>query len=199
MAICEAVLELLAESGYDRLTIDAVAARARAGKTTIYRRWKGKPELVIDALGCRVTNANLPDTGSLPGDFRAMIERPMKKASRFDANVMLGVMSAVGRDADLRRVFRDQFMAPKIALYGELFDRAKARGEVEPDRDIDLLASLFPALTIQHLLTHGEPLSKRSAERVVEEIILPLALGSTTGPAASSNVADEQRSAHDDH
>jgi AcrR family transcriptional regulator len=58
-------LELLAEIGYDRLTIDAVAARAHASKPTIYHRWSGKAELVVDALGCLKGAPPLPDTGSL--------------------------------------------------------------------------------------------------------------------------------------
>src|ERR1700679_672658 len=68
-ALRDAALELLAEIGYDRLTIDSVAARAHASKTTIYRRWSGKAELVVDALNCLKDSRPVPDTGSLSGDL----------------------------------------------------------------------------------------------------------------------------------
>src|SRR3990170_4095168 len=76
--ILEAALEVLAETGYDGMTIDMVAARARAGKATLYRRWPSKAELVIDAVACLKKDdyhpANLPDTGTLRGDLVAMIK-----------------------------------------------------------------------------------------------------------------------------
>src|SRR5471030_1961694 len=72
VALREAALKLLAEIGYDRLTIDSVAARARASKTTIYRRWSGKAELVVDALNCLKGSPPVPDTGTLAGDLAAM-------------------------------------------------------------------------------------------------------------------------------
>ncbi len=197
MAIREAVLELLAESGYDRLTIDAVAARARAGKTTIYRRWAGKPELVVDALECRAVHDPVPDTGSLRGDLYAMIGRTTSRNSRFDGQLVLGVVSALGRDAELRTVFREHFIAGKLDLFREIFERAVGRGEVTTDRDVDLLASLVPALMLQHLLVHGELPEPTLAKRIVDEIILPLALETTT--ATPTGLACNADDAYVDH
>ena len=71
-AICDATLALLAEVGYDRMSMDAVAARAKASKATIYRRWPGKQELVLDAVRSRAPGMAVPeDTGSLRGDLLA--------------------------------------------------------------------------------------------------------------------------------
>src|SRR3954467_1290919 len=76
--ILDAALEVLAETGYDGMTIDMVAARAKAGKATLYRRWASKSDLVIDAVGCMKKGVydldNLPDTGSLRGDLLALIK-----------------------------------------------------------------------------------------------------------------------------
>ena len=70
LVLREAALALLAEVGYDRLTMDAVAARARAAKTTIYRRWRDKAELVVDSLNSLKGVPDIPDTGSLRDDLR---------------------------------------------------------------------------------------------------------------------------------
>ena len=78
--ILEAALDVLAETGFERMTIDEVATRARAGKATLYRRWPSKSELVIDAVACMKRGAydpsSLPDTGTLRGDLVAMIKEP---------------------------------------------------------------------------------------------------------------------------
>ena len=89
----EAALVLLAEVGYDRLTMDAVAARARAGKTTIYRRWPGKAELVVDALNSLKGIPDIPDTGSLRQDLRALAESITSAESRFGAQVTIGMVN----------------------------------------------------------------------------------------------------------
>src|SRR6185437_576267 len=70
-AILAAVIELLGEAGYEAMTMDAIAARAHASKTTIYRRWRGKPELVKAAVDGHVAGPvpSWADTGSLRGDL----------------------------------------------------------------------------------------------------------------------------------
>src|ERR1700685_4779382 len=84
-ALRDAALELLAEIGYDRLTIAAVAARAKASKMTIYRRWSGKAELVVDALSCLRQPGEVPDTGSLRGDLQGLGGGAGNSDGRFDA------------------------------------------------------------------------------------------------------------------
>src|SRR3954452_15398565 len=78
--ILDAALDVLAETGYDGMTVDMVAARAKAGKATLYRRWPSKPDLVLDAVACMKANdvdlTALPDTGTLRGDLVAMIKAP---------------------------------------------------------------------------------------------------------------------------
>ena len=75
--ILAAALEILAETGFDGMTIDMVATRAKAGKATLYRRWPSKNELVIDAVACMkqadLDQSRLPDTGTLRGDLVAMM------------------------------------------------------------------------------------------------------------------------------
>src|ERR1700727_2061901 len=96
-ALRDAALELLAEIGYDRLSNDAVAARAKASKMTIYRRWSGKAELVVDAITCLRKPGEIPDTGSLRGDLEAMASGSDGPDVRFDAQLLLGLVTALAR------------------------------------------------------------------------------------------------------
>jgi len=185
VALRTAALELLAEIGYDRLTIDAIAARAHASKTTIYRRWPGKAELVVDAMNELKGSPVAPDTGTLQGDLLAIARNSKSKDSQFDARLMIGLITALAHDAELRQVFRDRLIDPRTAALKEAFERAVARGEVAEDRNLDLLVTLFPALTIHHLLIFGEVPESDFSERVINDLILPLATAPTTSSTPS--------------
>jgi AcrR family transcriptional regulator len=178
----DAALELLAEIGYDRLSIDAVAARAKASKMTIYRRWSGKAELVVDALKCLRKSGEMPDTGSLRGDLEALANRSDSPDVRFDAKLVLGVVSALARNPELRQVIREEFIGRGGARLRQVFERAVARGEIPQDRNLDLLISVFPALAVHHLLIFGELPDASFTARVMEELILPLAAAPLSPP-----------------
>jgi AcrR family transcriptional regulator len=194
-ALRKAALELLAEIGYDRLTIDAVAARARAGKTTIYRRWSNKAELVVDALQARKgshgqRDRELPDTGSLRGDLEAIAHRAASRDSQFDTQVMIGLITALPRDPELRQVFRERLIVPRMAAMKQVFERAVARGEISEVRNLDLLVSLLPALVLHQLLVVGEAPDADFAKLVIDDVILPLA----TAPAGAATPRRKARS-----
>jgi AcrR family transcriptional regulator len=180
LVLREAALALLAEVGYDRLTMDAVAARARAGKTTIYRRWQSKAELVVDALNNLKGDHNITDTGSLRQDLHALASDITNAESRFGAQVTIGMVSALAHDAELRRVFREKFIAPRMAGFRTVFERAVARGEMPAGHDLDLLARLFPALGLQQLVMSGELPDTQLALHIMDEIVYPLATASAT-------------------
>lgn len=185
-ALRRAALELLAEVGYDRLTMDEVAARAHAGKTTIYRRWSSKAELIVDALKCAKGCPEFPDTGSLRGDLAAVIKTMTSAENRFDARVTIGVVNAVARDDELRRAFRERVFEPRMAGMRTVFERAVARGEMPEGHDLDLLASVFHALALQYLLTNGHMPKAAFAQRIIDNLVLPLA---TTVPARGPTVS----------
>jgi AcrR family transcriptional regulator len=191
VALREAALALLAEVGYDRLTMDAVAARARAGKTTIYRRWQGKAELVVDALNSLKGAPEIPDTGSLRDDLRALAESITGAEGRFGAQMTIGMVNAIAHDAGLRRVFGEKFIAPRMAGFRMVFERAVARGEMPVGHDLDLLARLFPALGLQQLVMSGELPGTRFARQIMDEVVYPLA----TAPAARTSHSSSPRAA----
>ena len=186
-ALRRAALALLCEVGYDRLTMDAVAARANAGKTTIYRRWAGKADLIVDALNSKQGLEEAPDTGSLRGDLQAVARTIDSADNQSDAKAIIGMVTAVARDDQLRHVFRERLLDPQLARIGEVFRRAAARGEIAADRDLGLLALLLPSLALHHLLTVGAMPEAGFAQRIMEEVILPLA---AAPPSDLPNPAD---------
>jgi AcrR family transcriptional regulator len=168
------VQELLAEVGYDRLTVDAVAARAHASKATIYRRWPSKAELVIDAVACMAPLPGPPDTGSVEGDLRqAFAHKGVTEELHLD--LMSGLLTALPRNRDLAQVFRERFIAPRARAIRVIFERAVARGEIPPEQDLDLLTSVFPAMVTHRALVVGRPVTLAYLRSVLEQVVLPLA------------------------
>lgn len=170
----QAALELVAEIGYDKMTIDAVATRARAGKATVYRRWPSKAELVIDAFVNEALGAaELPDTGSLRGDLLALSSRLWNgpgPANR--ARVMAGLVSGLLTHPELRQAM-DSISGPPYTLVLEIFGRAVGRGEIPAPLDVALIGSIIPSLCMFHLVTTGEPPTVAFLEAVIDDVVLP--------------------------
>jgi AcrR family transcriptional regulator len=105
-AILEAAVELLTDVGDDAMRIEAVAVRAKSSKATIYRRWRGKAELVADAIRRRTEPAleDLPDTGSLRGDLLTLAQRMFAGIEGADGGLMCGLAVAVRSDAEFGRL-----------------------------------------------------------------------------------------------
>src|SRR5262250_1541743 len=139
-AICDAVFELLSEVGYDRMSMDAVAARARASKATIYRAWPNKPDLVCEALGHHFGGPlEAPVTGSLRGDLIALATSACKIAEGPAGAVVTGLMTAAARNDELSRtLYRCAYVA-KAPVHQTIVAAAVDRGEVAEGTDPDLL------------------------------------------------------------
>ncbi|MBY8876773.1 TetR/AcrR family transcriptional regulator [Actinacidiphila acidipaludis] len=129
-----AVVELLREVGYEALTMDAVAARTRASKATLYRQWKGKPELVATALRHHkpVSPADI-DTGSLKGDLHELVRAHDENEIKRDQEVMRGLAHAAFQNEDLFRALRELLIEPELASFRDLVQRAVDRGELAAD------------------------------------------------------------------
>ncbi|MFG2603890.1 TetR/AcrR family transcriptional regulator [Streptomyces sp. NPDC048514] len=131
----EAVLELLREVGYDTLTMDAVAARTRSSKATLYRQWGGKAELVARAVrhGKPGTLADEIDTGSLRGDLHALTLRADDCEMEQNSALMRSLAMATHSNPDLLRAFREHLIEPEMAEFRRVLQRAIERGEVRAD------------------------------------------------------------------
>jgi AcrR family transcriptional regulator len=186
-----AALELLADIGYDRLTIDKIAARAGAGKATIYRRWAGKAELIVDALTCEKVKFPTPDTGTLRADLAELIDRSDASTGQLDSQVIIGLVSALPHDAELREVFRTQLIDAHMAALALVFERAVARGEIPPIENLDTIVSILPALVLHRLIVTATVPDRTFFESVVEGVILPLL---KAGPTEPSTIRPKRKS-----
>lgn len=177
--ILDAALDVLAETGYDGMTIDMVAARAKAGKATLYRRWASKPDLVLDAVACMKSNQvdldALPDTGTLRGDMIAMIKSPTIRDSERKLKIMAGVVSMIARSPELAEAAREAFVEPRASVNRILFQRAIARGEIPADSDVEMLCTIGPALVAYRVLVLHEPVNREFLVSNIDRVILPAA------------------------
>jgi AcrR family transcriptional regulator len=174
--ILEATLQVLVDVGYDRLTMDAVALRARASKATLYRRWNSKLRLVIDALLTTKQTPVVPDTGSLRGDLQQLMCGVGGMTDGEAVGTFGAVITAIVRDPEFATAFRQEIVGPKIAASQQIWERARARGEVREDLDLELIEPALAGICLHRVFLMGEQLNEDLIGRVIDQIILPAAL-----------------------
>lgn len=177
--ILEVALDVLAETGYDGMTIDMVATRAKAGKATLYRRWPSKADLVLDAVVCMKSRDidldALPDTGTLRGDLIAMIKTPSIRESERKLKVMAGIASMIARSPELAAAAQSALVEPRASVNRTFFRRAIERGEIPADADVERLCMIGPAMVAYSVLMLGKPVDREFLVSTIDKIILPAA------------------------
>ncbi|WP_327317922.1 TetR/AcrR family transcriptional regulator [Streptomyces sp. NBC_01235] len=188
-AILAATREALVELGWSKLTLGDVATRAGVAKTTLYRRWSGKNELVVDAVAELFGELELPDRGSLAADvegvvlqFAAILARPEARS---------GLMAAVAestRDDALRERIRASIVDPQKDLVLEGRARAQARGELPPETDpteaartADLIFDVVAGAVVHRTLVSAEPADEEWVRSLTRLLLLGLAANSASG------------------
>ena len=164
-AIVVATLELLAEGGFQQLTMEQVARRAGVGKATIYRRWPAKSELVKDAIRYFSAELPVPDTGSLAGDYAVLSEAVLAVArDRNAALLMPRLLSEVAQDAEMHAVFSDWLVEPRREVLRTVLRRAIERGELRADADLELTIDMLIGPVIYRFLITGGDLTPAAAQ-----------------------------------
>ncbi len=168
-----ATLQLLQQHGYERLTVDAVAATAKASKATVYRRWPSKGELVLAAFieGCRQV-AVVPDTGTLRGDLLLLGEAITAHAAQHSATIR-AVMVEVSRDPALREAMQHQFLDQRKALIELVLQHAVDRGEIEPAAISEELWDLLPGYLIFRSIVPNRPPNQKTVQTFVDNVLIP--------------------------
>ncbi|MFJ9338851.1 TetR/AcrR family transcriptional regulator [Streptomyces sp. NPDC101733] len=176
----DAVLEQLREHGYEALTMEGVAARASCGKSTLYRQWKTKPQLVAAALRASRSDRTLAsvDTGTLVGDLREAA-RIAACTSGSDTRLSQALGHAVLSDEELQGALREALVEPELAAFDTIVARAVERGEIAANHPaVEFLpAQLMGVLRIRPVL-EGRYADADYLVRFVDAALLP-ALGIT--------------------
>lgn len=188
--ILDAALDVLAEVGYDRMTMDMVAARAKAGKATVYRRWPSKADLVIEAVACMkkvdVDPAKLPDTGTLRGDLIAMMKPHTIVDAEKKLQVMAGLVSMLAQNPEFTDAVNEAIVEPRASINRVFLQRAVDRGEIPADVDIEQLAILAPSMASYRVLVLRRPVDRKFLMGVLDDILLP-AVGIRKDAAVSAS------------
>lgn len=171
-AILTAAGELVAEHGFAKLTIEAIAARAGVGKQTIYRWWPSKGSVVLDSLiGDTPTDTPLPDTGDLTGDLREVLRMTAAEMAEPGVQASTRAMNvAVQTDPALAEVYRERYLGPALAAARARLASARDAGQISPDADLEVAAELlFGAIYYRWSLGLG-PLDDAYADAVVKVV-----------------------------
>jgi AcrR family transcriptional regulator len=168
--ILAAAVQALVNEGFDAMTIEGVAAAAGAGKATVYRRWRNKVDLVVDAIREHVSlRAELVDTGDIRADMRAFLEQLQADMLGPDGPLMATFMAERLRHPELAQAFEERFVSEKRTQLRSMVARSVARGDLPPDSDVDLLADVGKALMIHEFLQHGSTLRRDLPARIVRQ------------------------------
>jgi AcrR family transcriptional regulator len=177
-AIYEACIDELRESGYLDLTMDKVAARARTGKATLYRRWPSKVELVADALQHTVPVFEPPpDTGRLRDELLALLEAVSDDLAGPNGAAARGFIAEAVRNPELFEMLPGQDTDPMLPAMMEVLRRAVVRRDVSAAALTPRVARVGSELLMQHFLTRGAPIPRKVLVEIVDEVILPLLKG----------------------
>jgi AcrR family transcriptional regulator len=172
-AILTAAMDLLAEIGYARLTMDQVAARARVGKASLYLRWANKVALVAEALQQHsAVVPNVPDTGSLREDMRAFL-RALLRSKTAAQRAVAAVTGEVASNPELAKAWRQGVAGTLLACTRTIVERAIERGELQAASDVDLLAMLPVTLLQNWRQVHDQGPDDRVVERIVAQFFTP--------------------------
>lgn len=182
-AILDAALAVVSENGYDAANMNDIAARAGVGKAAIYRRWASKAALVTDALiywRPDLLTKEAPDTGSLAGDFDALIEQ----IGRIDDDpvpndLVLRVALEAAHDPDLAAAVDDLVLVKGKGLVAKIVAQAAVRGEIDPDRDWSMVADVVLAMGLLQVI-RGQTADARFVRQVIDTLVLPALRASPT-------------------
>jgi AcrR family transcriptional regulator len=183
--ILRAALEVLAEVGYDCLTMDAVAERVQAGKATLYRRWSSKAQLVVDALAYidpAAICAKRANRGSLRADLCDLLAIYFGQNDPVKQRVITGLASALCRHADLAEAWRSRFVEGQRCVLYAAYEQAAERGEIPPGLNLDVLTTVGPALLFYRLVMTDQEIDQEFIGHVVDEVLLPLCSERLTEP-----------------
>lgn len=184
-AILGAALELLREQGYAAVTVEGIAARAGAGKQTIYRWWPSKGAVVFEALldALRV-DLRFEDTGDLQADLTTQVAALARIFTSPDGRHLASLIGGAQSDEDLARAMVRNWLLPRRQVAKEFLRRAQDRGQLRRDLDVEVAVDVIYAGLYYRLLLRYVPLNEDYATAVVDAVLHGLATAPADGGSA---------------
>ena len=174
--ILKATYEMLLEVGFMDLTIEGVAARAEVGKPTIYRRWKTKAALAMDAFLEAVSpELAFPDTGKASEDFREQMQKIVKLMNSPRGDVLASVIGCGQADQELIAAFRENWLTPRRKDAKRIFQRGVERGELKEGKDAEVVIDALYSPLFYRLLLRHQPLTKKLVNELVDLVMMGVA------------------------
>lgn len=171
-AVLRSTVELLGDTGYVELSVDAIARRAGTSKPAIYRRWPSKAHLVHEAVFPIDSGTELPDTGSLASDVHEMVRRTVDVLTTPAARAALpGLVGEMAADLTLHAALLERFGGILSQGLTERLNEAVARNEVRADVTAAELTEALAGITFLALLTRGAALDDTWIARTAELIL----------------------------
>jgi AcrR family transcriptional regulator len=175
-AILSATRELLLEVGYAGLSMEAIAARARVSKPTLYLRYSTKGVLVFDAIFGKTKAIAMPDTGNLLTDLREAYDWAVDEIAAPEARAALpGLLAEVSASPELADLVRIAVIEPEYARVHALLQRAQHRGEIRSDADLELVIDALIGTAMARAILLDGPLDYAFSARLVELLITGMA------------------------
>ncbi|MBC7456809.1 MAG: TetR/AcrR family transcriptional regulator [Bdellovibrionaceae bacterium] len=175
--IIDAATTILAEVGFDSMTMDMVAAKAKAGKATLYRRWTSKAELVRDALinmsKSSIDIENLPDTGNLKSDLMAIIKPYNAEHAQKKMRVLDGLGSFFTEHKKLAEEAMSGIFDPQTKAQVQLMKRAQQRGEISVNADIQTACTIIIAMVSYRTRIQGKRFDMEYYGELLDGVLLP--------------------------
>jgi hypothetical protein len=176
LAILRAALELVAEHGYDCVTMDAIALRAHAGKATLYRRWKSKPYLIAEAISFMMPCEQKVDSERCADNLRdylcELLSIYFGIKDEIRQKVMLSIATAISRDKLLAQVLHLDCITNQTCIFSDAIECCINK-KLDKDQ-LKLLADVGPALLFYQLIITGRPIKMSYVEHIVDHLIIPL-------------------------
>ncbi|WP_329116469.1 TetR/AcrR family transcriptional regulator [Streptomyces sp. NBC_01465] len=180
-AILEAALALVGEVGYNKLTIEAIAARAGVGKQTIYRWWPSKAAVLLDASialsgdaqeGERYEWSGFPDTGDIAADLKFVLRLTVDQFNDVKYEAPARALTAAGAmDPELGAKFTQQLLEPALVLYETRLRAAQEAGQVDPDIDVRVAVEMIVGPLTHRWLQRTNPLTHEFADTCIDQVL----------------------------
>jgi AcrR family transcriptional regulator len=175
-AIVEAAVEEMADNGYLGFSIEQVAARAGVAKTTVYRRWPSKDELIFEALGWLKGPVSQAPGGSVRDDLVYLMNRMREMwLNSVHGRVMRRLAADGSERPELYRHFRDRLIAPRQALVRQVLQRGVDEGLIRRDVDLGWVLDTLVAPVIVAAMTHKDRVTRKQVEFTVDTVLRGIA------------------------